>query len=143
MEEAEVTVTLAPVAVSTPLWFELEPTETLPKDTDTGDAVSCPTLAPAPDRATARLESVAVEERFSIPFAVLVEVAVKPTLRVRLCPTARVCGLKLLMVNPFPLTAACVMPTLDPPELVTVTDCVWLLPTGILPKLRLAGEGVR
>ena len=143
MEEAEDTVTLAPVALRTPLWFELVPTETLPKDTDTGDAVSCPEPAPAPDRATARLESVAVEERFSIPLAVPAELAVKPTLRVMLCPTASVCGLKPLMENPFPLTAACVTPTLDPPEFVTVTDCVWLLPTGILPKFRLAGEGVR
>ena len=84
-----------------------------------------------------------MEERFSIPLAAPAEVAVKPTLRVRLCPTAKVCGLKPLRVNPFPLTAACVIPTLDPPVLVTVTDCVWLLPTGILPKLRLAGEGVR
>ena len=72
-----------------------------------------------------------------------VELAVKPTLRVRLCPAAKVCALKPLIVKPAPLTAACVSPTLDPPVLVTVTDCVCLLPTAILPKFRLAGEGVR
>ena len=71
------------------------------------------------------------------------EAALKPTLRVRLCPIAKTCGLKPLIVNPVPLTAAWVIPTLDPPVLVTVTDCVRLLPTAMLPKFRLAGEGVR
>ena len=65
-----------------------------------------------------------MEARLSVPFAAPVEDAVKPTLSVRLCPAARVCGLKLPRVNPFPLTAACVTATLDPPVLVTVTDCV-------------------
>lgn len=79
----------------------------------------------------------------NVPLAVLVVLAVKPMLTVMLCPTARICGLKLLNVNPVPLSAACVIPTLDPPVLVTVTDCVWLLPTAMLPKFKLAGEGVR
>jgi hypothetical protein len=142
VDEAEDRVTLAPLAVSTPLWFELEPTETVPNDTDAGVAVNCPALAPVPDRATERLESAALEAKINVPFDVPAE-AVKPTVRVRLCPAARVCGLKAPMVNPFPLTAACVIPTLDPPVLLTVTDCVWLVPTGRLPKFRLAGDGVR
>lgn len=84
-----------------------------------------------------------MEEMFSAPLTVPVEAAVKLILRVMLCPADKVCGLKLPKVNPFPLTAACVIPTLEPPELVTVTDCVCLPPTAILPKFRLAGEGVR
>ena len=143
-EDAEDTVTLAPVAVRTPLWFELEPTVTVPNDTDAGDAASCPTvLVPEPERATERLESVALEEIVNAPLAVPTEFAVKPTLRVRLCPAAKVCGLKPLTVKPVPLTAACVTPTLDPPVFVTVTDCVWLLPTEMLPKFRLVDDGVR
>ena len=144
MDEAEDTVTLAPLALRTPLWLELEPTETVPKDTEAGDAVSCPVaLVPEPDKATERLESVALEERLSAPLAAPAEFAVKPTLTVRLWPAAKVCGLKPLIVNPVPLTAACVTLTLDPPVFVTVTDCVLLAPTVRLPKLRLAGEGVR
>ena len=87
--------------------------------------------------------SVAVEERISVPLAAPEEVAVKPTLRVRLCPAAKVCGLTLLTENPVPLTEACVTLTLDPPVFVTVTDCVCLLPTAMLPKFTFAGEGVR
>ena len=37
---------------------------------------------------------------------------------------------------------ACVMVTLDPPELVKVSDRVWLLPTCTLPKLRLVAVAV-
>jgi len=89
------------------------------------------------------LGSLAVEERLSVPLAVPVEFGVNPTLSVRLCPAARVCALKPLSVNPVPLTAACVSPRLDPPVLVTVTDCVCLVPTAMLPKFKLAGEGAR
>ena len=106
LEVAEDTVTLAPLAVSAPLWFELVPTETVPKDNDTGDAVNCPGLAPAPDRATERLASVAVDERLRAPLAAPADIAVKPMLIVMLCPAARVWGLNPLTLNPFPLTAA-------------------------------------
>ena len=37
---------------------------------------------------------------------------------------------------------AAVMVTLDPPELVRVSESVWLLPTCTLPKLRLAAVAV-
>ena len=87
--------------------------------------------------------SVALEERISVPLAAPAEDAVKPTLSVRLCPAAKVCGLTPLTVNPVPLTAACVTLTLDPPVLVTVTDWDCLLPTAMLPKFTFAGEGVR
>ena len=38
--------------------------------------------------------------------------------------------------------AAAVIVTLDPPELVRVSDSVWLLPTCTLPKLRLVAVAV-
>ena len=40
-------------------------------------------------------------------------------------------------VNPLPVTLACVTVTLEPPELVKVSDRVVLLPICTLPKLRL------
>ena len=139
-----VTLTLDPpvfVTVTDCVW--LLPTDMLPKFRLAGEGVRYPAEVPVPDRATERFESVAVEEKLSAPFEVPAEAALKPTLRVRLWPTAKICGLKPLMVNPVPLTAAWVIPTLDPPVLVTVTDCVCLLPTAMLPKFTLAGEGVR
>ncbi len=39
----------------------------------------------------------------------------------------------------MPVTLICEMVTLEPPRLVTVSDCDWLLPTVTLPKLRLVG----
>jgi hypothetical protein len=44
-----------------------------------------------------------------------------------------------LMLKPAPVAAAPVMVTLDPPELVRVSDAVWLLPVWTLPKLTLEG----
>ncbi len=43
----------------------------------------------------------------------------------------------------MPLAATCDTVTVVPPELVTVSDRVLLLPTFTLPKLRLAGLGDR
>lgn len=48
-----------------------------------------------------------------------------------------------LMLNPDPVTAACEIVMLDPPVLVRVSDRVCLVPTGTVPKLRLAGFAPR
>ena len=42
-------------------------------------------------------------------------------------------------MNPLPLTVAAEMVRLDPPEFVRVSACVWLLPTGTLPRFMLEG----
>lgn len=47
-----------------------------------------------------------------------------------------------LTLNPDPVAEACVIVTLDPPELVKVSDAVWLVPVCTLPKLTLAGLAV-
>ena len=45
-----------------------------------------------------------------------------------------------MTVKPLPLTAADEMLRLDPPELVNIRLCVWLLPTGtLLLKIKLEG----
>ena len=36
-------------------------------------------------------------------------------------------------------SVACVRVNFDPPEFVRVTDCTWLVPTGMLPKLIVEG----
>ncbi len=40
------------------------------------------------------------------------------------------------------MAVACEMVTLDPPELVSVSDAVWLAPVWTLPKLTLDGLAV-
>ena len=45
-------------------------------------------------------------------------------------------------MKPVPLAEACVMVTLEPPELVNVPESVWLLPTCTVPKFRLEGFAV-
>lgn len=47
-----------------------------------------------------------------------------------------------LTLNPEPVAEACVIVTLDPPELVKVSDAVWLVPDWTFPKLTLAGLAV-
>jgi len=43
--------------------------------------------------------------------------------------------------KPAPVTLACDMVRLDPPELVMVSGRVWVLPTCTLPNARLDGVG--
>ena len=65
-------------------------------------------------------------------------VGAKTTPKVKLCPGVKVKGrLKLLTLKAGPVTLACVIVTLEPPEFVSDSDNVWLLPTCTLPKLRL------
>jgi hypothetical protein len=60
-----------------------------------------------------------------------------------LCPALSVSGtVKPLRLKPVPLAVAAEMVRLVPPELVSVPDRGFELPTGTLPKLRLAGLGV-
>ena len=47
-----------------------------------------------------------------------------------------------LMVNPAPLALALDTVTLEPPELVSTSDVLLVVPTGTAPKLMLAGLGV-
>ena len=66
------------------------------------------------------------------------------TLKLTLCPEARLTGkLKPLMLNPEPVICAAEIVRLDPPELVSVSAMVLGLPVCTLPKLRLAGLGVK
>jgi len=77
------------------------------------------------------------------PLALPAEVGVKTTPKVKLCPGIRVNGkVSPVRLNPVPVMLACVTVRLEPPELVSVSDSVWLLPTWTLPKLRLLAVAV-
>jgi len=62
-EAAVEMVTLAPLAVSVAVWFELCPTVTLPKFAVAGATLSCPWLEPEPESAMLRFELPAVKDR--------------------------------------------------------------------------------
>ena len=66
----------------------------------------------------------------SDPLAVPLSVGANATENVMLCPDDRVCrATNPLKLNPVPLAATCEIVTLEPPELVNDSYCVWLLPT--------------
>jgi len=97
-------------------------------------------LAPEPESPTLRLGSDAVDVRLSAPLVAPVELGVKATASVRLCPAASVVGEKLPKLKPGPVTAACETEALAPPVFLMVMYCTWLVPTGVVPKF--TGEGV-
>ena len=66
----------------------------------------------------------------TLPLALAPDCGAKVTLNVALWPGVNVTGRFMpLMLKPAPVTGACVMVTLEPPELVTVCCRSWLLPT--------------
>ena len=81
----------------------------------------------------------------TLPVAVPAVVDAKTTLKLAVCPAAKVSGaVRPLAVKPLPETLICEMLTLELPELVRVTVCgALLLPTVTFPKLRLVGLAVR
>jgi len=47
------------------------------------------------------------------------------------------------MLKPLPVTFACEMVKLEPPEFVSVSERIFDVPVCTLPKLRVAGFGLR
>src|SRR5713101_478483 len=76
--------------------------------------------------------------RERLPLTLPLDCGAKITLKLALCPAARVSG-RPLRLNPDPVIAACETVRFDPPELPKTSNCVALLPTGTLPKLMLDG----
>jgi len=137
---AEETVTLEPVALSVAVKLLLWPTTTLPKSKIAGLTPNWPAPAtvPVPARETVRLEASEITEM--LPLALPGEVGEKTVPKVKLCPGIKVRGrFKPVMLNPEPVMLAWEMVTLEPPELVRVSDRVELRPTCRLPKLMLEG----
>lgn len=141
---AWVMVTLEPpVLVRVSDSVELLPICTLPKLRLDGFAPSAPAVTPVPERG---MLSVGFEPLLMIarlPLTLPADDGANTTLKVLLCPAVRVKGkLRPLTLNPAPVAVACEIVTLEPPELVTVSDRVELLPICTLPKLRLEGFAV-
>src|SRR5207245_10545092 len=83
-----------------------------------------------------RVELEALETTEMLPVTLPAEFGVKTTPKVKLCPGIKVSG----RFNPLTLKAeperlAWVMLTLEPPELVSVSEWVEMLPTCRLPEL--------
>lgn len=134
-------VTLAPPVFVTVSDSELLlPTVTLPKLRLAGFAPRVPGATPVPDKPIASVGFEAFEVSVTAPLALPAAVGVNTTLKLVLCPAARVIGtVTPVRVNPLPLTPTCEIVTLVPPVLVIVSDRDWLLPTVTLPKLKLVG----
>ena len=99
------------------------PVCTLPKLRLDGFAVRFPGATPVPEREmlSVGLDALLLRERD--PLAARADCGAKTTLKLGLLwPGAKVKGrFKPFMVNPLPVTTACVMVTLEPPELVRVS----------------------
>jgi hypothetical protein len=113
---------------------------TFPKLRLVGFDPSAPAAVPVPDNGIVSVGFDAFEVIVTFPLALPADGGVNDTLKVALCPAASVTGVEIpVRLNPAPLTPACEIVTLDPPELVMVSDNVFLVATGTLPKLRLVG----
>jgi hypothetical protein len=77
-----------------------------------------------------RLESEAVEVRFMLPLAAPLAIGLKSTVNDVLWPAANVKGnVSPLKLNPPPMGVAAEMVRLEPPELVSVSVKLVLLPS--------------
>src|ERR1700693_2967249 len=102
----------------------------LPKLRLAGLAVSDPGVTPVPEKGIVRVAFEALLATETLPLALVPDCGAKVTLNVELWPGGTVMGRFMpLMLKPAPVTGACVMVTLEPPELVTVCCRDWLLPT--------------
>jgi len=104
---APVTITVAPLAVSSPDELPLLPTSTLPRFNVVGLTASCPTAAvPLPDRGIARVGFDALEVMVRLPLALPADDGANETLKVALCPAVSVTGAVIpVKLNPEPLIA--------------------------------------
>jgi hypothetical protein len=77
-----------------------------------------------------KLESEAVEVMFTLPLVAPLAVGLKSTVNDVLWPAASVNGRpRPLKLNPPPLAVAAEIVRLEPPELVSVSDKLVMLPT--------------
>lgn len=90
-----------------------------------GLAFNDPAVIPVPESGTAREAFEALLVTARLPLAAPPVWGANATVKLVLCPAVRVNGRVIpLMLNPVPVAPACVMVTLDPPELVSVSDAV-------------------
>lgn len=142
VELAELIVTDAPLAARLPLRAELDPTVTLPKLKLVGETANWPAEVPVPESAIVSVEFDAFDTIARLPLTAPALEGVKVAVNVTLWFAARLRGSdNPLMEKVAPVTFACVIVTLEPPVLVTVSDRLVLLPTCTLPNPSEAGFG--
>ena len=125
LDVAAVTVTFDPVAVRLPDAVPLRPAKTVPSAIGAGLAVSCPAVVElAPETAMVRVGLEPFDVTVTLPLAFPADSGANFTLNVALCPAVSVAGVEIpLKVNPVPLMPTLEIVTLEPPVLVTVSDC--------------------
>jgi hypothetical protein len=121
-----VTVTLVPPEfVMEAGWLWVLPTATLPKLRLAGLKAKAPALPPVPESATLRLGTELFDVNMRLPETVPLADGVNVTLKVRLCPAAKVVGkLSPVVLKPAPLSVAAEILTVAPPVFVRVSVCV-------------------
>jgi hypothetical protein len=121
-----VTVTLAPVALSDPVWVPLVPTVTLPTPIVLGLTLSCPCVDPVaePLREMVRFVLEAFEAIATLPVKLPADCGANVTVKVVLCPGVSVTGaLNPEMLKPVPETVPCEIVAFKPPVFCTVSVC--------------------
>lgn len=141
LELVDDSVTLPPEAVTLPPCVWVVPIVTLPKLIEPGVTASVPfVVVPMPLRETFTLGSDPFEASVRVALSVPDVLGEKVTDRFALAPAARLEGkLNPRSVKSLPPMVAPESVRLDPPVFVTVSVCVWLLPTGMLPRFILDG----
>jgi hypothetical protein len=113
---------------------------TLPNARLVGFDPSAPAAIPVPVNGIFSVGFEAFDVMATLPLTAPTAVGVNSTLKLALCPAAKVTGALIpLKLNPVPLAATCEIVMLDPPVFVTVSESVLLFPTWMLPKARLVG----
>jgi len=112
----------------------------LPKPRLVGATAKAPGATAVPVIAKSTLPLDALDTMARFPVTLPADVGAKVTWNVELCPEARVSGnVSPLTRTPAPVTVACEMVAPLPPELVSVTVLLCVLPTGTLPKATVVG----
>jgi hypothetical protein len=143
---AEETTTLAPVAVSVPVWDPLFPTVTLPRAMVDGLTLSCPEEDPTADplKLTFKLGFDAFDVIETLPVKFPEDCGANLTVNDVVCPGLRVIGvLAPETLNPVPVVAMSEMVAFDPPVFCTVSVCVCVLPVITSANDRLTGIAAR
>jgi hypothetical protein len=119
------------------------PVVTFPKLWLVGLAATSPGITPVPDNEIFKVELDALLVKLRFPLTLPLDCGENRTLNDVLCPAFRVRGnVRPLKLMPVPVTFACEIVTLEPPELVKVSMRLFELPVCTLPKPSVAGFGL-
>jgi hypothetical protein len=123
----EDTDTLAPPALSVPVWVPLVPTTTLPTLTELTAKVPTLCVTADPVKPMFKVGFEAFESMATLPGKLPADSGAKVTLKEALCPGFKVTGADIPeMLKPVPATVAREIVAFSPPTFFTVSVCAWL-----------------